>query len=273
MFGCHRSILALGLIGWGMGAVVGGGMSSAVATPVSDSMPTILPVGSEPQPQPSPVRWEGDQVHFGDVIMDSATKTVMMTGWVNQTDGPIEVLVCGAKGKVHEAVLVAPVNALDLQSACLLAGMKGGEPMAAFGEGPPKGSPVEVWVEWKDSETGEARRARAESFAWNLRTQAPVPDGAWTFTGSMFKDGEFKAFAEESLVVSYWDPYAIINITDPCGGDDEVLTANARAIPPYGTAVKILLKPVASFDAPTASAGAEVPPAEAVLETPAVAAE
>lgn len=222
---------------------------TARATPVSESMPEILPVGSEPQPPPSPVVWEGGNVRFGNVLLETATKTVVVTGWVNQTEGPIEVMVCGAKGKVHEAVLVAPVNPLDLQSACLLAGMKGGKPMPEFGMGPPDGSPVDIIVEWEAD--GETKRARAESFAWNVKTQAPLPDGPWLFTGSMFKDGEFKAFAEESLAVTYWDPYAILNIASEVGRDDELLEANPRTVPPYGTPVRILLRPAGATPAPS----------------------
>lgn len=220
----------------------------APATPVSDSMPPILPVGSEPQPPPSPARWEGADVHFGDVLLETATKTVVVTGWVNQTEGPIEVMVCGLKGKVHESVLVAPVNPLDLQSACILAGMKGGKPMPEFGMGPPDGSPVDIFVEWEDG--GETKRARAETFARHAVTKEPLPDAPWLFTGSMFKDGEFKAFAEESLVVTYWDPYAILNLASELGRDDEILEANPDAIPPYSTSVRILLRPAAAAPAP-----------------------
>ena len=220
----------------------------APATPVSDSMPPILPVGSEPQPPPSPARWEGGNVHFGDVMLETATKTGVVTGWVNQTEGPIEVMVCGLKGKVHESVLVAPVNPLDLQSACLLAGMKGGKPMPEFGMGPPDGSPVDIFVEWKDGDG--TKRARAETFARHVVTKEPLPDAPWLFTGSMFKDGEFKAFAEESLVVTYWDPYAILNLASELGRDDEILEANPDAIPPYSTPVRILLRPAAPAAAP-----------------------
>jgi hypothetical protein len=223
--------MAAALCAWG----------TARATPVSEAMPEILPVGSEPQPQPSPVRWEGGNVHFGNVLLETATKTVVATGWVNQTEGPIEVMVCGAKGKVHESVLVAPVNPLDFQSACLLAGMKGGKPMPEFGMGPPDGSKVDIFVEWEAD--GETKRARAESFARYAATKAALEDGPWLFTGSMSKDGEFKAFAEESLVVTYWDPYAILNIASEVGKDDELLEANPETVPPYGTPVRILLRP------------------------------
>ena len=197
--------------------------------------PVIYPVGSEPQPEPSPVRWEGTTAILGSVQVDSLTKTVTATGWVNQIEGPIEVLACGIKGKVHESVFVLALNPLDLQAALLLAGLKGGEPMPSIGEGPPKGSPVDLWVEWQAG--GELCKARAETFVWNKQANAVLPETPWTFTGSVVKDGQFKALAEESLVVTYWDPYAIVNIPLPCGADDEILSVNTNTVPPYETPV------------------------------------
>ena len=187
---------------------------SPVSRPLSpEPAPAIYPVGSEPQPEPSPVRWEGPIAHLGAVQVDSLAKTVTATGWVNQTEGPIEVLACGLKGKVHESVFVLALNPLDLQAALLLAGLKGGAPMAAIGEGPPSGAPVDILVEWQDGE--ETKSARAETFVWNAENNAVLPETPWTFTGSVVKDGQFKALAEESLVVTYWDPYAIVNLPSP----------------------------------------------------------
>ena len=205
------------------------------------STPPIYPVGSEPQPEPSPVQWEGTVATLGSVKLDSATKTVSATGWVNQTSGPIEVLACGPAGKVHESVFVLALNPLDLQAALLLAGLKGGEPMPEIGQGPPHGAPVDVFVDWTSGD--EAKSARAESFVWNLEANAALPETPWTFTGSVVKDGQFKALAEESLVVTYWDPYAIVNLPLPCGGNDELLVANSNAVPPYQTPVTLRFVP------------------------------
>ena len=214
---------------------------SSLAPPASAPAPLIYPVGSEPQPEPSPVQWEGSVATLGSVKLDSATKTVSATGWVNQTSGPIEVLACGLAGKVHESVFVLPVNALDLQAALLLAGLKGGEPMPALGQGPPAGAPVDVFVDWKSGD--ETKTARAEAFVWNVEENAVLPDAPWTFTGSVIKDGQFKAFAEESLVVTYWDPYAIVNISLPCGANDELLVVNTNVVPEVKTPVTLRFVP------------------------------
>ena len=192
-------------------------------------------------PRPAPVRWEGPTAMFGSVRLDSATKTVVATGWVNQTEGPIEVLACGIQGKVHESVFVLAVNPLDLQAAFLLAGLKSGEPMPELGAGPPRGDPLDVVVEWNAD--GKTRSARAESFVWNVEDNAVLPDTPWIFTGSVVKDGQFKALAEESLVVTYWDPFAIVNLPLPCGANDEILVVNTNVVPPYETPVALRFTP------------------------------
>ena len=245
----HRrplGILALGLI-LALAATAQDSAPTAASSsptplaPLPSSPPVIYPVGSEPQPDPSPVRWDGPTAILGDVRLDSLTKTVTATGWVNQTAGAIEVLACGPKGKVHEAVFVLALNPLDLQAALLLAGLKGGAPMPAIGQGPPSGAPLDILVEWHDG--AETQSARAESFVWNLADNAPLPETPWTFTGSVVKDGQFKALAEESLVVTYWDPYAIVNLPLPSGANDELLTVNSNTIPPYHTPVTLRFTP------------------------------
>lgn len=192
-------------------------------------------------PAPSPVEWNGNCATLGSVQLDAATKTVTATGWVNQTEGLIEVLACGPGGKVHESVFVLALNPLDLQAALLLTGVKGGKPMPAVGESPPEGDPIDVIVEWEAD--GGTRTARAESFVWNIEEDAVLPETPWTFTGSIVRDGEFKALAEESLVVTYWDPYAIVNLPLPCGINDELLVVNSNTVPPYQTPVKIHFSP------------------------------
>ena len=59
----------------------------------------------------------------------------------------------------------------------------------------------------------------------------------------MIKDGQFKAFAEESLVVTYWDPYAIVNISLPCGANDELLVVNTNVVPEVKTPVTLRFVP------------------------------
>ena len=165
MHRCPLGILALGLILVSARAQEPG----PAPAPESPPPPVISPVGAEPQPEPSPVRWEGTTAVLGSVQLDSATKTVTATGWVNQIEGPIEVLACGIKGKVHESVFVLVLNPLDLQAALLLAGLKGGPPMPALGVGRPRARP---WIFSSNGRPGRkpARPVPKVSYGISRRT-------------------------------------------------------------------------------------------------------
>lgn len=215
----------------------------------------VYAAGEEPQKVASPVVREGGTIHFGSVDLDEATKAVTCTGWVNQARGIVEVLACGEEGKVHESVLVLAVNPLDLQAALLLAGHKAGEPMPGFGVGPARGSPVDLWAEWTDAASGESRKARAETFVLDAETGTAMEEGPWVYTGSIVQDGEFKALAEETLIATYWDPYAIINNPYASGGNDDILFANPETVPPVGTAIRFTISPAAADNPKLATEG------------------
>lgn len=185
--------------------------------------------------------WQNGMAMVGSVRVDPRTRTVIARGWVNQVSGPIELLACGPGGKTHESVFVLEVHPLDLQTGLLLLGLQPGRPPAGRGEGPPEGPGLDLWVEWEQN--GRRRSSRAERFVWNVETRRRLPDTTWVFTGSVIEDGEFMALAEESLVATYWDPWAIINLGADCGADDEILWVNPRAVPPLNTPITMRFQP------------------------------
>ncbi len=208
-----------------------------------DATPAVPAAEAEAvdKPATSSVLWDGNLATLGSLRVDGEAKTVMATGWVNQIEGLVEVMACGPKGKVHESIFVLSLNPLDLQAALLLVNLQQGTPVPADGETPPNGDPIDVFVEWKVD--GEMQRARAESFLWNRLENRAVPETHWVFNGSVMEHGEFMALAEESLVVTYWDPYAIVNIPLPCGANDELLVVNTNTVPPYETPVTFIFAP------------------------------
>lgn len=183
----------------------------------------------------------GETVRLGNVQVDSAQRTVAMPGRVNQVSGAIELLACWPGGKTHESVFVLDVSPVDLQAALLLLGLKPGTPPETLGHGAPRGPKVDLWVDWQSG--GISNRLRAECFVYNHETRRSLPRTPWIFTGSIVEHGEFKALAEESLVATYWDPWAIINVPLPCGTNDEILGVNTKVVPPLGTPVRFWIKP------------------------------
>jgi len=207
-------------------AVVGLGCGGGVAA----ADPATNSAGAPPAPV-----WVDGLAVVGSVRVDPAARAVIATGWVNQVLGPIELLACGPGGKTHESVFVMDVNPLDLQPALLLLGLKPGTPPTALGQGQPVGPKLDIWIEWADQ--GTQRKERAERFVVNVENDKPLPKTPWIFTGSVFEEGEFKALAEESLVATYLDPWAIVNLPLACAANDEILTVNERLVPPVKTPV------------------------------------
>lgn len=189
---------------------------------------------------PAPVPEAGRLLRQGTVQVDPELRCVVVTGYLNMVEGPIELLACGPGGKVHESVLVLEVNPVDLQAALLLIGLKSGPPMKELGVGPPQGDRVRVWVQWEQD--GRRVVLPLEQLAYDWRAQRALRTDGWVFTGSMFLDGKFKALAEESLIVSYWDPWAILNVNSPLGADDESLSVNRDVVPPLHTPITLLIQ-------------------------------
>ena len=182
----------------------------------------------------------GRIVPVGTVAVDTVDRAVLVTGHVNQVEGAIELFACGVRGKTHESVLVLNAYPVDLQAALILIGARHGKAAEGLGMGPPDGDALDIIVQWQDGR--RTRRKPAEAMIRNSKTGRALSKTPWIFTGSTFEDGHFKALVEESLIVSYWDPWAIINIGSDVGADDEILAVNTKAVPPLGTPVTVIIK-------------------------------
>lgn len=190
---------------------------------------------------PSPPLPDRDPKPFGSVWIDAGRHELVITGFVNQVSGPVELLACGPGGKTHESVLVLFARPHDIQAGLLLLGFKHGAPMPGLGMGPPKGDRVQLDVLWE--EDGQARSMPAEQLLRDVQTKKPVRHGGWIFNGSMMQNETFMAQAEESYVATYWDPWAIINLAGPVGEDDERLVVNPDAVPPHLAPVRLIIRP------------------------------
>jgi len=200
-----------------------------------------LPGGCRLLHQAAPALPPPDPKPLGSVMIDAGRREVLVTGFVNQVQGPVELLACAPGGKTHESVLVLMVEPQDLHLALLLLGLRHGPPMPGVGMGPPLGDPVHLEVVWE--EQGEPRAIPAAMLLRDVQTRQPVNHGAWIFNGSMIEGGRLKALEEESLVTTYWDPWSLINIASDIGADDERIVVNTNAVPPLHQPVTLVIRP------------------------------
>jgi hypothetical protein len=185
---------------------------------------------------------------LGTLQVDLANRELIITGHVNQATGVIELLACGPEGKTHESTFVLHVDPVDLQAGVLLLGIEPGTPPTSLGFGQPSGPEVDIWVDWVVE--GTSHTVRAEQTVMDTKAGSVLPETGWVFTGSMIEDGQFMASSEFSLIATYWDPYAILNLPLPSGADDTSLEAYPAALPEFGTPItmRIAVRPPAAGD-------------------------
>lgn len=194
-----------------------------------------------PMPAPSPAVWSNGLARVGGVLVDPSNRCVLVQGYINQTNGLIELLACGKEGKTHESLLVLLASPLDLNISLLLLGLKAETRPTEVGAWPVRRGPLlDLWLEWDLG--SRPQRCRAEALVFNEQTGRTLPATPWIYTGSIIEHGYFRALSEDSDIATYWDPWALINLPLPCGADDHLLSVDEKAVPPLGTPVRLRLQ-------------------------------
>jgi len=217
------------------------------------------------------------------IVVEHGGRAVRIEGEVCVEEGILEYLAVAKGGKEYESVFGLRCRPSHLQAAMLIAGYQAGEvapklrgdfapqadPAANI---PPEGAPrlrspsgeyyasagtnptrVRIDVEVKQPD-GAWRRYPVEHFLTNRGTGRPPSRLTWAFTGSFFHRDEhtglefFAADAEKSLIALWYDPTALLNLTEDMGnpyrGDVTGLEVDAASLPDKGTPVRLILRPV-----------------------------
>jgi hypothetical protein len=170
----------------------------ASAQPPSSPEPQV----ATPPGKAAPIERLGpDRVRVGNVVVDQAKKEVAVAGVVNETTALEFIAVAKGGFKAYESVLELDTSAVNFNVALILIGLDPARAAAAGSMGgPPKGDPVEIWVEWDDA--GKKRRVRAEELIFNTKTKTTLSEGPWVYTGSVFlpDSNAYLAEVEGSLI-------------------------------------------------------------------------
>ena len=184
------------------------------------------------------------------IWIDPLRKRVVMVGKVCLREGQLEMLVCPSGTKEHESVLSVPVEPFKVHAALLAVGAEPGNP-ARFAPTyrPARGTQVDVWLFWT-GEDGERKRCRAQDWVRNAGKQTTL-EHSWVFGGSGFWTDEnsgkrhYQAEAGDLICVSNF-PTAMLDL--PIESSDKAgqlaFEPFTERIPPLGTPVTIVLKPV-----------------------------
>ena len=189
---------------------------------------------------------------LGKVRLDAGARRVTFPAVFNQSEGPLEYVLVGSGGKTHESLLRTEVEPIQLHTAMLLLGAKGGERHP--GNDPPaainadylrtapalKGERVQITLRWQAGDKEVA--CRAEDLVFDAQTRAPAARGDWLYSGSMFDGNHFLAQEEKSFIALVTDPAALINNPRPGHDNDQVWTVLKEKVPAKETAVQVILE-------------------------------
>ncbi len=182
---------------------------------------------------------------MGTVVIDINKKEVAVPGEINITteDTIIEFVACGTRGKSHESILILDAEPLFLFTALGMLDLKPGMNLEVEGDPrQPKGSHVQIWVEWKQGEKIVSRPVR--EFVWNVMTEQPMQKTHWVFTGGRLINNQLTTQLYHNIIAVYRDPDSLINNPLPGGTDDRTYRVNTDVIPPKGTKVKVVIRPI-----------------------------
>ena len=188
----------------------------------------------------------GENVYqLGNVVFDIGKREVTVPGEINIVGGDanIEFFACGKLGKTHESILIVDAEPIYMLTALGVLDFEPGRNLAVEGDPrPPIGSPVDIWVEWQQGGKIVSRRAR--ELVWNAFREQPMQDTPWIFTGGRIKNRQFTTQLFHNIIAVYRDPDSLFNHPLPTGTDDRTYRVNTDVIPPKGTKVKVIIRPI-----------------------------
>ena len=251
-----------------------------IPPPGGDPRARAVVLGQAPVEQ-AVQRLEDGRLQVGRIIIDRQQGTMFVPGRVNQTEGIIEYMAVGPRGKLHESVLMLDVHPLELQVACILLGIKVASmseqtdpSLAIVPRGkteaspavprPIEGSLVTLEVSWRVD--GKKVTHRAEELAYNRERHKTMEKSPWVYTGSVVFKGVFAAEFDQSFVATWPDRSALFNTPrqtrNPYRGASFGFEANGALLPPKGTSILLTMRRVGPA-APRASTGSLAPTAPA----------
>ncbi len=181
---------------------------------------------------------------LGNVTLNTEKKEITIPGEINiaTDDTIIEFFACGTLGKSHESIIILDAETIYIFIALGMLDLEPGRNLSVVGDPhDPKGSHVQVWVEWDKGD--EVVSYTARELVWNALSQKPMQKTHWVFTGGRLINNQLTSQLFHNIIAVYRDPDALLNNPLPGGTDDRTYRVNTDVIPPKGTKIKLIIRP------------------------------
>ncbi len=208
-------------------------------------------------PGKASVKSLGDhRYQIGDITFNGKTREIRFPATMNLEKGLLEYVLVTDEGKIHESLLSTKIRPAQLQIALKLCHYRDGVGDtfdALFPEDEKKGkagiadrgSSIRIAAEWTEKSDGleKPRRFQIGELIRDLKTDSPMNEGQWIYTGSIIYEGTFIAEAEGTLIAVYIDNGSLINSFRSGSDDDERWMTNTKIAPKMGTPITLVLSP------------------------------
>ena len=182
----------------------------------------------------------GVRIDWSNAVVELDAKVVLR-------EGTLELLACSPQTREHESILVVSARPVNVFQALGLIGLEPGSP-ARYDEErerwfEPTGEALEVRVRYANA--GEERIVPAERWLRQVDGDRPVDKLPWVFAGSRKTSaGRFGADADGTVICVVDFDSALITVGSLHSADNDQLwlRANAKEIPPIGTACTLLVR-------------------------------
>src|SRR3954470_5699813 len=233
----RRMVLAIFLIGYT------GACAASQPPPASDAperAPATMPAGGK----------------LPHVQVDVKRRQVRVECQMLGVEAPLEFL-CVANGtNEHESVMRSPAKPSHIHLGLVMLGLDPGQPVH-FSEAtkkwfPPSGPPVSISIEYTDKDA-KPQTLPANRLMRSIHDKKPQPAHPWIFAGSkVMPDGNYAADVTGYTVSCVNFELSLIDIPDLASNANETLEweIDKSVAPPAGTAVTMVIEPIAAGGAP-----------------------
>lgn len=191
-------------------------LSVAAAAEAQQSAKPPSPIHPDAPKPAAIVKLSPTTFRIGELMIDTAAKTLSTTGTVNEASTYEFVANTLNGAKAYESALTLNTNAVSFNAALLLLGLDHARSKPStmqFDPAAPEGDPVELTVTWTDG--GRARTVPIEELLFDQRANRTLAKGPWVYTGSSFFDtGEHRLYLAEQdgvLIGFMHSPQSIID--------------------------------------------------------------
>jgi hypothetical protein len=178
---------------------------------------------------------------LGRVRLDKKRRCISFPAALNMNEALVEYLVVTSTGKTHESLLKTEAEPYHIHTAMLLLGAAGsqGRPFPEDKKAPLPGDKVRIEISW--DEKGQKKTFRGEDWILDEALKRPTSAGEWTYVGSRFENGIFRAQQDGSIISLIEDPDALINNPRPGRDNDDNWRIKSAGLPPLDSAVDVTI--------------------------------